>query len=249
MISSRSQRNQGTGACFVTTRWSVVLSARGKAESAPEGDQALETLCRNYWPPIYAYVRRQGQSPHDAQDLTQEFFAHLLKSDFLSAVDQAKGRFRSFLLVSIKHFLINEWHKARAVKRGGGQVFIPIDMRAAESTWTLEIPAGDSADKLFDRRWAITLLERTMDGLRAEYQKEGRLALFDALKETLAGERNSIPYATLAQQLGSTEGAVKVAAHRLRQRYRDFLRAEIADTVASREDVDEELRHLFAALV
>lgn len=243
------QQERATGACFVTTRWSVVLSARNQTVPVTDGAQALETLCRNYWPPIYSFARRQGYAPCDAQDLTQAFFAHLLKSDFLSGVDQAKGRFRSFLLASIKNFLANEWDKAKAIKRGAGEIPVSIDAQVAETTCFIGLADTQSADKIYDRRWAITLLDRTMGRLKEQYASDGKLALFEALKETLTGERGGIPYAQIATGLKTSEGAIKVAVHRLRQHYRELLRAEIAETVASKEDVEEELKELFAALM
>lgn len=209
---------------------------------------ALETLCQAYWPPIYAFVRRQGHAPHDAQDLTQEFFARLLATDALTGVDRSKGRFRSFLLASLKHFLANEWDKARAQKRGGGHIPLPINASGAESTLAVEPIDTMSADRLFDRRWAVALLGQVMTRLRAEYVANGKEEIFDQLKETLAGERASLPYAEMARRMGTSEGAVKVAAHRLRGRYRELLRAEVAQTIANPGEVEEELRHLFAAL-
>jgi RNA polymerase sigma-70 factor (ECF subfamily) len=230
---------------FAVTRSSLVLSA--KANDSPQSDAALETLCRNYWPPLYAYIRRQGLSPHDAQDLTQSFFARLLEKNYLAAVAPGKGKFRSFLLASLKHFLANEWDKMRAQKRGGGKPLVSLDYAPAEACCALE-SAEAGPDAVFERRWAVTLLERTLTRLRDEYIAEGKKAVFEQLKETLTGERQLIPYATVARELASSEGAVKVAVHRLRRRYRELLRAEIADTVCGREEIEEELRHLFAAL-
>ena len=227
---------------------SLVAGAFGQANDSPQSDDALETLCRNYWRPLYAYIRRQGLSPHDAQDLTQAFFARLLEKNFLASVAPGKGKFRSFLLTSLKHFMANEWDKARAQKRGGGKPFVSLDFDAVEACCALE--SGDTGpDAVFERRWAMTMLERTLSRLREEYISGGKENVFEQLKETLTGERQSIPYATVARQLGSSEGAVKVAVHRLRRRYRELLRAEIADTVSGHEEIEEELRHLFAALV
>jgi DNA-directed RNA polymerase specialized sigma24 family protein len=245
MTSSQRQAESSSPAEFAATRWSLVLSA--KANDSPQSDDALETLCRNYWRPLYAYIRRQGLSPHDAQDLTQAFFARLLEKNYLAAVVPGKGKFRSFLLASLKHFLANEWDKARAQKRGGGKPFISLDYEAAEVCCALESGKG-APDAVFERRWAVTLLERTLARLRQEYIADGKEPVFEQLKETLTGERQSIPYATVARELGSSEGAVKVAVHRLRRRYRELLRAEIADTVSGHEEIEEELRHLFAAL-
>jgi RNA polymerase sigma-70 factor (ECF subfamily) len=231
---------------FATTHWSLVLSASD--QPSPQAADALEKLCRAYWLPIYAFVRRQGYGPHDAQDLTQEFFARLLGKKQLAIVDPAKGRFRSFLLASLKHFLANEWDKTRAQKRGGGQILIPIDVATAETSCGIE-PADDlTAEKIFERRWALTLLEQVLCRLRAEYIRDGKENLFEQLKPTLTEVSRSVRYVEIAARLGTNEGAVKVAVHRLRQRYREVLRAEIADTVASPGEVEDEIRNLFAAL-
>lgn len=226
---------------FVTTHWSVVLTA-GRSDTTRAHD-ALANLCQSYWPPLYAYVRRRGYSTEDAEDLTQEFFARLLSRNAVSNVVPEKGRFRSFLLASLNHFLADEWDKARAQKRGGGKV-VALDLQTAE-TWLREAPAEKlTPEKAFELRWAITLLEQVYRKLEAEHRQEGKAALFETLRTTLAGPGNSAPYAELAAQLGMNEGAVKVAVHRLRQRYRALLRATIAETVASEVEVEEELRHL-----
>jgi RNA polymerase sigma factor (sigma-70 family) len=231
---------------FATTHWRVVLAA-GRSDSSHARD-ALAHLCQIYWYPLYAYVRRQGHSPEDAQDLTQEFFARFLEKSYLDDVDRAKGKFRSFLLASLKHFLANEWDRAKALKRGGGRAFISLDDQSGETRYGLEPADSLSADKIFERRWALTLLEQVLAHLRTEYMARGKTRLFDELKICLTGEKSSIPYAELGSKVGMTEGAVKVAVHRLRQRYRELLRAEIGKTVASPEEVDQELRYLFAAL-
>jgi RNA polymerase sigma factor (sigma-70 family) len=235
------------GANFTPTHWSVVLAAAGRADSTHARD-ALERLCRNYWLPIYAFVRRQGHSPHDAQDLTQEFFARLLERNYLAGVDREKGRFRSFLLASVKHFLANEWDKANAQKRGGGRPLISIDAAAAESSFGQEPADFVSADRIFERRWALSLLEQVLRRLREEYTRDGKEKQFEQLKATLTEASRSVPYAEIANRLATSEGAVKVAVHRLRQRYRELLRAEIADTVADAGEIDDEIRNLFAAL-
>ena len=209
---------------------------------------ALEKLCRSYWPPIYAFVRRQGHGPHDAQDLTQEFFARLLEKNTVAQADRSKGRFRSFLLASLKHFLANEWDKARAQKRGGGQIMIPIDVATAETSCGFEPADHVTADKIFERRWALTLLDQVLRRLRQEHVRDGREKLFEQLKPALTESSRSVPYAEIAARLGTSEGAVKVAVHRLRQRYRELLRAEIGETVASAGEIDDEIRSLFAAL-
>jgi len=231
---------------FVTTHWSLVVSA-GRNDT-PDARNALEKLCRAYWFPIYAFVRRQGHNPPDAQDLTQEFFARLLGKKKLADADPAKGRFRSFLLASLKHFLANEWDKTKAQKRGGGQVLIPIDVAAAETSCGIGPADHLTAEKIFERRWALTLLEQVLRRLRAEYVSDGKENLFEQLKPTLTEASRLVAYAEIASRLGTTEGAVKVAVHRLRRRYREVLRAEIADTVASPGEVEDEIRNLFAAL-
>jgi RNA polymerase sigma factor (sigma-70 family) len=231
---------------FAATHWSVVLAARRSDPAQALG--ALEKLCHAYWHPIYAFVRRQGHPPHDAQDLTQEFFARLLEKNYLAAVDQAKGRFRSFLLASLKHFLANEWDKARAQKRGGGQALIPIDTAGAETSCGFDLADNLTAEKIFERRWALALLDQVLRRLREEYTRDGKERLFEQLKATLTGASRTAPYAEIAARLDTSEGAVKVAAHRLRQRYRELLRAEIADTVAGPAEIDDEIRNLFAAL-
>jgi RNA polymerase sigma-70 factor (ECF subfamily) len=231
---------------FATTHWSIVLAAQrsdpGRAHAA------LSKLCQTYWYPLYAFVRRQGRSPEDAQDLTQEFFARLLAKNYLAEVAREKGKFRSFLLAALKHFLANEWDRAQAAKRGGGQVLISLDDTDAESRYRLEPADPMSADKIFERRWAMTLLEQVLNRLRHEHLRAGKAELYEQLKVCLSGARDSAPYAELAARLKLTEGAVKVAVHRLRQRYRELLRDEIAQTVSGPAEVEEELRHLFSVL-
>lgn len=230
---------------FCTTHWSVVLAA-GRVDSTRAHD-ALEKLCQIYWYPLYVFVRRQGHNPHDCEDLVQAFFAQCLEKNYLGAADQAKGRFRSFLLIALKRFLANEWDKARTQKRGGGVRSISLDALTAEERYALEPAERLSADRLFERRWAMTLLEHVLGRLRQEQIAAGKGTAFELLKDSLTtGERT--PYAELAQRLGMKEGAVKVTVHRLRQRYRELLEAEIANTVASPEEVDEERRYLLSAL-
>lgn len=230
---------------FVTTHWSVVLAA-GKGDS-PRGTEALEALCRAYWQPLYAFVRRRGYSPDDAQDLTQDFFAWLLRRDWLGRADRERGRFRSFLLTSISHFLANEWDKARAQKRGGGRI-VPLESDVAEANCGWHPKGNPTPEQSFEWRWAMTLLEQVMNRLRDEFARDGSSELFETLKPCLLGERASQPYAPLAAKLGRTEGSVKVAVHRLRQRYRRLLHDEIAHTVAQPEEIEEEMRHLLAVL-
>lgn len=231
---------------FNTTHWSLVLLA-GETQ-APHADAALDKLCRTYWYPLYAYVRRAGHEAQDAQDLTQEFFARLLEKKYLRLADRERGRFRSFLLKSLQHFLVNDWVRGQAQKRGGGQKVFSLDEEAAERAY-LQQPADQLApESLYDKRWAVTLLERAMERLGADYAAAGKRELFDRLKPLLLTEGSGDSYRQLAGPLGLSEGAVKVAVHRLRQRFRDAVRAEIAQTVATPEEVDEELRCLMAAL-
>jgi RNA polymerase sigma-70 factor (ECF subfamily) len=231
---------------FATTHWTVVQTAGG-AES-PESSQALESLCRTYWYPLYAYVRRAGNSPQDAEDLTQAFFARFLEKQWVVDADRNRGRFRSFLLTSLKHFLANEWDKAKAQKRGGRVRFVPLDADTAETRYRREPADTATPDREFDRCWALALLDTVLARLQREYEEEGKSGLFEHLKGTLGGERSGLPYARLGEKLQMSEGAVKVAVHRLRQRYRLILRAEIADTVSTPAEVEAEIQELFAAL-
>ncbi|MGB8370598.1 MAG: RNA polymerase sigma factor [Limisphaerales bacterium] len=232
---------------FVTTHWSLVLSARDK--NSPQSADALEKLCRVYWYPLYAYVRRNGQSKENAEDLTQAFFARLLEKNFLNAAEPERGRFRSFLLIALKRFLANEWDRVRAQKRGGSQTHVPLDTELAERKFQAETTTGEiSPDRLYDRRWALTLLEQTMTRLRAEFERVGKAGEFERLKSFLTADKREIPYATVAAELGMGESALRVAVHRLRRRYRELFREEIAHTLAEGEDIDEELRHLLAVL-
>lgn len=231
---------------FMTTRWSVVLAARGG--TAVDSRAALEALCRAYWYPLYAFVRRQGHSPHDAEDLTQEFFARLLEKDYLKVVEREKGKFRTFLLVAIRRFLANEWDRSRAAKRGGGQVMVPIDTQIAETLYLAESASGGGADQLYDRRWALTLVDRAMAHLRGVYLRQGNEREFELLKQYLTAERGGIPYDDIAKQLDVNAGAARVAVHRLRKRFRETFRAEVAQTVSSSDECDEELKHVLTVL-
>jgi RNA polymerase sigma-70 factor (ECF subfamily) len=231
---------------FVTTHWSVVLTA-GHTDT-PRAGAALETLCRTYWYPLYSYVRRGGHSPEEAQDLTQEFFARLLARNWVGSADPEKGRFRTFLLTAMKHFLADEWDRLRAQKRGGGQRVLPLEVESAETRFQLEPPDPLTPEMIYERRWAQTLLETVFEQLRLAYEVEGKAALFAELKGSLVQARAAVPYADLAARLHLSEGALRVAVHRLRQRYRELLRAEIAHTVAEPGEVEEELRYLFRVL-
>jgi RNA polymerase sigma-70 factor (ECF subfamily) len=236
----------GTATQFATTHWSEVLAA-GNAEPTRRS-QALELLCSAYWYPIYAFVRRQGHEPADAQDLTQEFFARLLAKKYLERVETDRGRFRSFLLTVLKHFLADEWDKVRAQKRGGGQRFVSLDESTAETRYGLEPQDQTTPERLYERRWALTILERALDRLRDEHIMAGKGPLFDQLRVFITGDRGEVSYAEAARRLSTTEGAAKMAVTRMRQRYRELLRAEIANTVERHEDIDKELRYLAAAL-
>ena len=241
-----SSANSAASSRFATTHWSVVVAAGH--HSSPQAREALATLCRTYWYPVYVFIRRQGFSADESQDLTQEFFARLLEKHFLAQVDQEKGRFRSFLLAACKHFLSNERDRARAKKRGGGREPISIDVDDAESRYRLEPAHELTPERLFERRWVLTLLDQVLALLRDEFIHDGKEDQFDYLKVFLTGEKNQPSYRELAQKLGMTEGASKVATHRLRKRYRELLREEIAKTLDEGDSVENEIRELFAAL-
>jgi RNA polymerase sigma-70 factor (ECF subfamily) len=230
---------------FATTHWSIVLAARDRAE--PGADDALASLCDLYWYPLYCYVRRCGHSADETPDLTQEFFARLLEKDFLAIVDPAKGKFRSFLLATCKHFLANERDRKRALKRGGGRTIQSLDAIDAEGRYRTEPTTGLTPEQLFERRWALALLQQVMGRLRADFESKGKGATFDHLRGFLVGEKGS-GYRSAAKALGLSEAAVKVQVHRLRQKYRELLYEEIGRTVGSPAEIEEEIRSLFAAL-
>ncbi len=231
---------------FATTRWSLVLAA-GRGD-APEAGAALAALCEVYWYPLYAYVRRSGHPVEEARDLTQEFFARLLEKRYLRAADSERGRFRSFLLVAFKRFLARERDRAGTLRRGGGRRRLSLDFEQGESRFRLEPATDVTAETIYERRWALTLLERVMDRLRDDVERSGKRDEFDRLKVFLTGEAAAPRYREVADATGTTEGAVKVAVHRLRRRFREAVLAEIAQTVTRPEDVEEELRHLFEAI-
>jgi RNA polymerase sigma factor (sigma-70 family) len=230
---------------FSTTHWSTVLAAGEK--QSPQGAQALERLCRTYWYPLYAYVRRCGVESHDAEDLTQEFLARFLAGNGIADADPEKGRFRFYLLRSLKHFLSDAWDHERRVKRGGGQRLVSLDGPGGEERYRLEPRDELSPDRLFERRWALTLLDQVLNRLGQEYETAGKGALFGQLKRFLTDDASGA-YPEAARKLGMSEGALRVAAHRLRRRYGELLRMEIARTVACPEEVAEEMRHLRAVL-
>lgn len=234
------------GDVFVTTRWTVVLHAGHK--SSPQSDRALGELCQTYWFPLYAYVRRRGRSKEDAEDLVQAFFARFLEKNYLEGLNAERGKFRAFLLAALKHFLANEWDKVQRQKRGGGAQHLSIDWQSAEDRFQLEPPDSTSPDRIYDREWALALLERVINRLRDECAKEGKANLFAQAKGYLMVGEQAIPYAEAGKQLGLDDGAMRVAVHRLRKRYRELLRDEIAETLEDRARVAEELRSLQAAL-
>lgn len=231
---------------FATTHWSMVSKAQHP--DATGYRQALEALCCTYWYPLYTYLRHSGHRTHEAEDYTQGFFAMLLEKDRLDYADPAQGRFRSFLLASLKHFVADEQDRARAKKRGGDRQTFSLDATEAEYRYSLEPSDGLSPEKLFERSWALTVLREALVRLRVEFAESEKQGLFEQLKSYLQGNEDMRSYAETAAALGMTEGAVRVAVHRLRQRYGQLVRREIAQTVAGPDQVDEELRQLFAAL-
>ncbi len=231
---------------FATTHWSVVLAAGDSA--SPQHEQALSRLCQAYWFPLYAYLRRRGHDRHQAEDWTQAFFAQMLDKRRLSAVSPKPGKFRSFLLTALKNFVSDEQDRARAAKRGGAQKTLSLNFETAESQYTLEPTDELSPERLFERAWALVVLEQTMNRLEVELANTNKKDLFDSLRVYVCGEPTTVTYCDVAAQLNMTENAVKVAVHRLRRRYRELLRNEIAQTVLTEDQVDEEISHLFAAV-
>jgi RNA polymerase sigma-70 factor (ECF subfamily) len=230
---------------FATTRWTVVLSACQK--SSPESDMALEELCRTYWYPLYAYIRHRRHSKEEAEDLTQSFFIHFLEKNYFVGLSSEKGKFRAFLLAALKHFLSNEWDRASRQKRGGGVAHLSLDWQGADRRYEIDPADNLSPDKLYDRAWAVTLLEQVMNRLRDENAAEGKSNLFKQLKSLLVVGKSAIPYPESAAALNLSEGTVRVAVHRLRRRYRELLREEIRQTLSDPAQVDEEMRALFSA--
>jgi RNA polymerase sigma factor (sigma-70 family) len=240
-----SQQTSAPGDVFATTHWTVVLAAGRR--STPQADHALEELCRTYWFPLYAYVRRRGHTKEDAEDLTQAFFARFLAKNYLEGLSAKRGRFRAFLLASLKHFIINEWKKSQRLKRGGGEATLSLDWETADTQFQVASTSEPSPDKAFDREWALTLLARVIERLRAECKADGKLKQFDTLKVFLTAGKGALSHADAAKSLGMDEGAVRSAVHRLRKRYRQLLRDEIAQTLSDPAQVDEEMRALFGA--
>jgi RNA polymerase sigma factor (sigma-70 family) len=231
---------------FKATQWSIVLAA--KDQKSPEANEALERLCRTYWPPLYAYIRRQGHSKEDAQDLVQDFFSKFVERNWLGHLQHQRGKFRSFLLTFLKHFLLNKRDRALTQKRGGGKIFISLDGCNAEERYAIEPAETLTAEQVYEKQWALALLEQTAKRLCAEYQRDGKGALFEKLKDLQPGSHGAVSYAELARQLGMTEGAVKTAVHRLRKRHSELLREEIAQTVSSPAEINDEIRHLISIL-
>jgi RNA polymerase sigma-70 factor (ECF subfamily) len=236
---------QHGGAAFTTTHWSVVMEAQGESPAAQE---ALEKLCRTYWRPIFAFLRRQGIPPEEAEDITQGFFAQLLERRSLDAVRKEKGRLRSYLLGALKYFLVDEQRRAMAIKRGKGQRLIPLEELRAGERIDMEPADPVTAEMIYERRWALTVLEQVLNRLKGEYATAGNAALFDSLKELLPDEPGSPSQAEIAARLGMTENAIRQAFYRFRQHYQSLLREEIANTVATPGDIEDELRHLIAVI-
>lgn len=244
MTSHRKSSEPVASARFATTRWSIVNSAGQK--SSPEASEALESLCRAYWFPLYAYVRKRVANVEEANDLTQAFFEQLLEKNYVAQANPDRGLFRSFLITAFKHFLSREWEKNRALKRGGGRAVLSLDFQDGDSRITSE-PASEqfTPEQIYERQWAMTLLNRVVGRLRTEYDQAGKQEQFGYLKDFIIGQYSEHTYAEVAEILGSTEAAMKMSAHRMRHRYREILREEIADVVANPEDVDDEIRNLF----
>ena len=233
-------------AAFVTTRWSVVIQAGGK--STPDSFKALESLCQAYWYPLYAFVRASGNSADDAVDLTQEFFARLLARKWLAEADRSRGRFRTFLLAAMKHFLANEWHRAQREKRGGGKELIALDALEAEERFALEPRDNLTPDALYERDWALTMLQRAQQRLADESAATGGAEKYEALAPALTGDRTEATYETLATSFDTTLSTVKSWVLRMRRRFRDILREEVTETLSPGEDVDDELRRLLVVV-
>ena len=244
-LSAMGQSTEAGGIAFATTQWSVVLTAQGLSAAA---QQALEILCRRYWRPLYGFVRRRGFGPEEAEDLTQAFFARLLERRDLDAVRREKGRLRSYLLVALKHFLANEHHRAMAVKRGEGRRVISLEELRSGERADFEPADPVTIEQIYERNWATAVLEQVLARLKDEYRAAGNAALFDRLQELLADEPDRPSQAAIATELNMSENALKQAFHRFRLRYRQLLREEIAHTVATPSDIEDEVRHLIAAL-
>ncbi len=233
------------GDVFATTQWTVVLAAGER--STPQSDLALEELCRTYWFPLYAYVRRRGHTKEDAEDLTQAFFARFLAKNYLEGLSAGRGHFRAFLLASLKHFLTNEWKKSQRLKRGGGETPLSLDWQTADTQFQVAATKEPNPDQAFDREWAVALLAKVIERLQNECATDGKAEWFEQLKIFLTAGKGELSHAKAAQKLGMDETAVRVTVHRLRKRYRQLLRDEIAQTLSDPAQVDEEIRALFRA--
>jgi len=244
-MTTASSSSSAPDDIFATTHWTVVVAA-GKRHT-PQSDHALEELCRTYWFPLYAYTRRRGHNKEDAEDLTQAFFARFLAKNYLEGLSAERGRFRAFLLASLKHFLINEWKKTQRLKRGGGEKLLALDWQTADTQFQVASTAEPSPDKAFDREWALALLAKVIERLRAECETGGKSKQFEQLKIFLTAGKGALSHADAAKSLGMDETAVRVAVHRLRKRYRQLLRDEISQTLTDPAQVDEEMRALFGA--
>ena len=245
MTTDNLPHTSAPGDIFATTHWTVVLAA-GKRHT-PQSDGALEELCRTYWFPLYAYVRRRGHTKEDAEDLVQEFFARFLEKNYLAGLSAERGRFRAFLLAALKHFLANEWDKSQAQKRGGGAAHLSLDWQTADTKFQVAATNEPSPDKAFDREWALALLAKVIERLQQECAADGKAKLFEQLKIFITTGKGALSHADAAKKLGMDETAVRVAVHRLRKRYRQLLRDEISQTLADESQVDEEMRALFGA--
>ena len=227
---------------FETTQWTLVVAAGDT--SAPESEQALASLCETYWYPLYVYARRRGKSEDDARDLTQGFFAKLLEKNWVAAADRDRGKFRTFMLTALQRYMIGEWERERAQKRGGGQLPLSLDFDTAEHGYKREVPDDRTPEDVFDACWAKTLMERAFDRLRRDTLEPGKEDRFELFAGIVTGDSREVPYKEIAGTLGLSESAVKVGIHRMRKRFGEILRAEVADTVSHEDDIDDELRHL-----
>jgi len=231
---------------FPTTHWSVVLAAR--AQGSPQAAEALEKLCRTYWYPLYAYVRRRGYTSEDAQDLTQEVFARLLRKNYPAQADRARGKFRSFLLLTLNHFLADEHDRTAAQRRGGGQIDISLDEPSPEDRYCREPADERSPEIIFEQRWAQAVLDQAIARLQAEFVDDGKARIYEVLKAFQPGEQNTLSYTEAAKRLGVSDDAIRSMVHRLRRRHREVVREEIAQTVSTAAEIDDELRHLIAVI-
>lgn len=246
MTSKQHAQVNRPRASFATTQWSIVISAGH--ESSPDSKRALESLCRVYWQPLYAYARCRVPNVHEAQDLTQAFFTELLEKNYVGSATPERGRFRAFLITTFKHFLSKQWERAKALKRGGGRAPLSLDFASADSNFRIEPESGLTPDEIYDRQWAIALLDQIVERLRREFAAAGKGELFEELKSFMVGEHQGHTYAQAATRLSMTEAAARKAASRMRQRYRELLREEIAQTVSGPDEVEDEIRNLFAVL-